>query len=137
MALQQDAASGVRLADAWSVFYELFQGPAALAERTSWPLEIVQAIDAYRILLFRPDEIDTKQPYGSAMITAGWWSGYGFIGGAIALWLGGETIGLSWPAVYSVAAVTYVVLTAIVLLMPEPARDPAAVARSAKRSIPR
>jgi PAT family beta-lactamase induction signal transducer AmpG len=93
------------------------------------------AIDAYRILLFRPDEIDTKQPYGSAMITAGWWSGYGFIGGAIALWLGGETIGLSWPAVYTVAAVTYVVLTAIVLLMPEPARDPAAVARSERRSM--
>jgi MFS transporter, PAT family, beta-lactamase induction signal transducer AmpG len=93
------------------------------------------AIDAYRILLFRADEIDTKQPYGSAMITAGWWSGYGFIGGAIALWLGGETIGFTWPEVYSVAAIVYVGLTFIAALMPEPARDPAAVARSESRSL--
>ncbi len=93
------------------------------------------AIDAYRILIFRADEIDTKQPYGSAVITAGWWSGYGFIGGAVALWLGGETFGLGWPAVYTVAAVTYVALTFAVLLMPEPAREPAAVARSDSRSL--
>ena len=93
------------------------------------------AIDAYRILLFRPDEIDTKQPYGSAIITAGWWSGYGFIGGAMALWLGGETFGLSWPAVYAVAAATYVALTFAVLLMPEPARDPVPRARTDKLSL--
>ncbi|MEY4640738.1 MAG: hypothetical protein RLZZ227_732, partial [Pseudomonadota bacterium] len=88
------------------------------------------AIDAYRILLFRPDEIDTKQPYGSAVITAGWWSGYGFIGGALALWLGGETMGLSWPEVYNVAAGTFIVLMLFVMLMPEPLRDPVTKAES-------
>jgi MFS transporter, PAT family, beta-lactamase induction signal transducer AmpG len=83
------------------------------------------AIDAYRILLFRADEIDTKQPYGSAMITAGWHAGYAFIGGALALWLGGETIGLSWPEVYRIAAAVYVLLMFIVALMPAAAeRDP-------------
>lgn len=87
------------------------------------------AIDAYRILIFRADELETKQPYGSAIITAGWWSGYGFIGGAIALWLGGETVGLSWPEVYSVAAATYLGLIALVALMPEPVREPAVMAR--------
>lgn len=88
------------------------------------------AIDAYRILIFRADEIDTKQPYGSAIITAGWWSGYGFIGGAVALWLGGESMGFTWPAVYSVAAATYIGLIFLVALMPEPARTPAAVPRA-------
>jgi PAT family beta-lactamase induction signal transducer AmpG len=82
------------------------------------------AIDAYRILLFSADEIDTKQPYCSAMITAGWWSGYGFIGGALALWLGGETIGLSWPQVYVWAAGVFVALMVGVAFMPEPLREP-------------
>jgi MFS transporter, PAT family, beta-lactamase induction signal transducer AmpG len=86
------------------------------------------AIDAYRILLFRADEIDTKQPYGSAVITAGWWSGYGFIGGAVALWLGGQTMGFTWPEVYNVAAGTFIVLMLFVVMMPEPARDPRASA---------
>ncbi len=84
------------------------------------------AIDAYRILLFRPDEIDTKQPYGSAMITAGWWSGYGFVGGALALWLGGDSFGLGWPAIYALAGVTYIALMFAVTLMPEAARAPVA-----------
>ncbi|HVJ22074.1 MAG TPA: class I SAM-dependent methyltransferase [Polyangiaceae bacterium] len=48
MALQPDTASGVRLSDAWKVFYELFRDPAALAERRGWPLTTVQTIDAYR-----------------------------------------------------------------------------------------
>ncbi len=81
------------------------------------------AIDAYRILLFSADEIDTKQPYCSAMITEGWWSGYGFIGGALALWLGGETIGLSWPQVYVWAACVFVALMIGVMFMPEPLRE--------------
>lgn len=82
------------------------------------------AIDAYRILLFSADEIDTKQPYCSAMITAGWWAGYGFIGGALALWLGGETIGLSWPQVYVCGAAVFVALMIGVAFMPEVRRVP-------------
>ena len=81
------------------------------------------AIDAYRILLFTADEIDTKQPYCSAMITAGWWAGYGFIGGALALWLGGDTIGLSWPQVYLWAAGVFVALMIGVVFMPAEARS--------------
>jgi PAT family beta-lactamase induction signal transducer AmpG len=81
------------------------------------------AIDAYRILLFTADEIDTKQPYCSAMITAGWWAGYGFIGGTLALWLGGETIGLTWPQVYLWAAGVFVALMIAVVFMPEQARS--------------
>jgi PAT family beta-lactamase induction signal transducer AmpG len=82
------------------------------------------AIDAYRILLFRADEIDTKQPYGSAMITAGWHSGYSFIGGALLLWLGGESFELGWPYVYGLAAAIYVALMVAVAFMPEPLRAP-------------
>lgn len=82
------------------------------------------AIDAYRILLFSADEVDTKQPYSSAMITAGWWAGYGFIGGALALWLGSESVGLSWPQVYVWAAGVFVALMIGVMFMPEPLREP-------------
>ena len=57
------------------------------------------AIDAYRIDVFAESEVD-KMPYAAAAATGGWWAGYGFIGGALALYLGGETIGLSWPKVY-------------------------------------
>ena len=58
------------------------------------------SIDAYRVMLFRREEMDEKIPYASAIATAGWYSGYAFIGGTLALWLGGETMGLEWPQVY-------------------------------------
>jgi len=59
------------------------------------------AIDAYRIDVFAESETE-KMPYAAAAATGGWWAGYGFIGGALAVFLGGETIGLSWPHVYVV-----------------------------------
>src|SRR5690606_15312755 len=57
--------------------------------------------------------------FSSALATTGWWSGYGFIGGTLALTLGGESIGLSWPQVYRVLALVYVGLMALVCLSPE------------------
>lgn len=79
------------------------------------------AVDAYRINIFHADEMDAKMPFAAAVTTTGWWAGYGFIGGAIAVALGGETIGLPWPDVYRVLAGFYVVLIACVIMIAEPA----------------
>lgn len=81
------------------------------------------AVDAYRIKLFKSAEMDSKIPYASALATAGWWSGYGFLGGALMLWLGGESVGLEWPVVYWVAAAIYIVLLLLVAICPEPEPD--------------
>lgn len=78
------------------------------------------AVDAYRITLFRLDEADEKLPFSSALATTGWWAGYGFIGGALALILGGETLGFSWPQVYQALILVYLVLVGLILLSPEP-----------------
>jgi MFS transporter, PAT family, beta-lactamase induction signal transducer AmpG len=77
------------------------------------------AIDSYRVLLFRADEADTKLPFASALATTGWWAGYGFIGGAIALALGGERIGLSWPMVYQCMALLTAVVMLLIIAIPE------------------
>jgi len=87
------------------------------------------SIDAYRITIFKPEEMDSKMPFAAAMSTVGWFAGYGFIGGAIALALGGETIGLSWSEVYRVVAVFYFVIMGLVLLTPVP-EDESVVAAS-------
>lgn len=79
------------------------------------------AVDAYRINIFHVDEMDAKMPFAAAVTTTGWWAGYGFIGGAIAVALGGETIGLPWPEVYRVLAGFYVILIACVVMIAEPA----------------
>ena len=78
------------------------------------------AVDAYRITIFSRDEMDVKMPYAAAMTTSGWWAGYGFIGGALALALGGETIGLDWPVVYRYLILLYVFIFALVIASPEP-----------------
>jgi PAT family beta-lactamase induction signal transducer AmpG len=91
------------------------------------------SIDAYRITIFKPEEMDSKMPFAAAMSTVGWFAGYGFIGGAIALALGGETIGLSWSEVYRVVAVFYFVIMGLVLLTPVP-EDESVVAASQERS---
>ncbi len=77
------------------------------------------AIDSYRVLLFRPEEKDSKLPWASALATAGWWAGYAFIGGSLALFLGGETVGLGWAAVYRVLALLTSVVLVLVALLPE------------------
>jgi MFS transporter, PAT family, beta-lactamase induction signal transducer AmpG len=77
------------------------------------------AIDSYRVLLFKPEESDKKLPFASAMATAGWYAGYSFIGGAVALALGGETLGFSWPEVYQVLAAITTLVLVLVLLVPE------------------
>jgi len=78
------------------------------------------AVDAYRITIFSRDEMDAKMPYAAAMTTSGWWAGYGFIGGALALALGGETIGLDWPTVYRYLIVIYLFIFVFVIASPEP-----------------
>lgn len=78
------------------------------------------AVDAYRITIFSRDEMDAKMPYAAAMATSGWWAGYGFIGGALALALGGETIGLDWSTVYRYLILVYLVIFAFVISVPEP-----------------
>lgn len=81
------------------------------------------AVDAYRINIFSRPEMDDKMPFAAAVTTTGWWAGYGFIGGALALGLGGETIGLAWPDVYRVLALLYVGLMICVVLVREPAEE--------------
>ncbi len=78
------------------------------------------AVDAYRITIFSRDEMDAKMPYAAAMATSGWWAGYGFIGGALALALGGETIGLDWPTVYRYLILIYFFIFVFVIASPEP-----------------
>lgn len=81
------------------------------------------SVDAYRIMLFNREEMDRKMPYAAAVSTTGWFAGYGFIGGALAVALGGETIGMSWDRVYLVLATMVAVLTLLVLLTPRPLNE--------------
>jgi PAT family beta-lactamase induction signal transducer AmpG len=81
------------------------------------------SIDAYRITVFAKEEMDAKMPYAAAMSTTGWFAGYGFIGGALALALGGETIGMSWGAVYRCLVLVYLLLIALLFLTPMPVED--------------
>ena len=76
------------------------------------------AIDAYRIDVMDEDEVD-KMPYAAAAATGGWWAGYGFIGGALALFLGGEKIGLAWPNVYQVLTVLVVLQIVLLFFLPK------------------
>jgi len=82
------------------------------------------AVDAYRISIFAQEESEAKMPFSAAVSTTGWWAGYGFLGGAFALFLGGETLGFTWPEVYRVLALLYVVMMALVLLIREPELEP-------------
>jgi PAT family beta-lactamase induction signal transducer AmpG len=96
------------------------------------------AVDAYRITIFSRDEMDAKMPYAAAMTTSGWWAGYGFVGGALALALGGETIGLDWPIVYRYLILIYVFIFALVIASPEPVIEEADLipeAKNAERSV--
>jgi PAT family beta-lactamase induction signal transducer AmpG len=96
------------------------------------------AVDAYRITIFSRDEMDVKMPYAAAMTTSGWWAGYGFIGGALALALGGETIGLDWPVVYRYLILLYVFIFALVIASPEPVIEDADLipeAQNAEKSV--
>lgn len=76
------------------------------------------AIDAYRIDVMDEDEVE-KMPYAAAAATGGWWAGYGFIGGALALFLGGERIGLAWPDVYQVLTVLVILQIVLLFFLPK------------------
>ncbi|MDR0780951.1 MAG: hypothetical protein LBF16_09715 [Pseudomonadales bacterium] len=93
------------------------------------------AVDAYRIKLFTVEEAATKLAYSSALSTAGWWSGYGFIGGALALYLGGENVGLSWPEVYRVCAALWLVVMALLCLAPREREESVATASATRFSV--
>lgn len=77
-------------------------------------------IDAYRIDAVGLHETK-KLSAGAALATAGWWSGYGFIG-AVALYL--SDFGMPWNAVYFVLAffVPLFMLNTLLLREPESAR---------------
>jgi len=88
------------------------------------------SIDAYRITVFKRDEMDAKMPYAAAISTVGYYAGWYYIGGATALALGGETIGFDWAIVYRILVGFYAVLLLLVALTPLPvtetAEEPAA-----------
>ena len=91
-------------------------------------------------MLFNREEMDRKMPYAAAVSTTGWFAGYGFIGGALAVALGGETIGMSWDRVYLVLAAMVAVLALLVLLTPRPPNegeeaDTAALVKSESPSL--
>ena len=96
------------------------------------------SVDAYRITIFSEEEMDAKMPYAAAMSTIGWYAGYGFIGGALALALGGETIGFSWAVVYRFLILIYLLLIALTFLTPSPETTdspPELVAARSKESM--
>ena len=64
--------------------------------------------------------MEAKMPFAAAITTTGWWAGYGFIGGALALALGGETIGLAWSSVYQCLVLIYLLTLLLVMWSPEP-----------------
>jgi len=76
------------------------------------------AIDAYRIDVLGEEEVE-KMPYAAAAATGGWWAGYGFIGGALALFLGGEKVGLTWPLVYQILSVLIVFQIGLLFFLPK------------------
>ncbi len=81
------------------------------------------AIDAYRVRLFTRAEMDEKIPYASALAGAGWQTGFTFLGGTLALALGGESLGFNWPEVYRLLIFFMLALMLIVALSPPPSAD--------------
>ena len=73
-------------------------------------------IDAYRIDVLALGETD-KLPAGAALATAGWWSGYGFLGAA-ALYF--SDFGMSWNGVYVFLAMCVPLFMLNTLLLREP-----------------
>lgn len=78
------------------------------------------SVDAYRINVFDKEEMDTKMPYAAAVYLGGYFAGYGFLGGALALALGGESIGLDWAMVYRVLVLVYILTVGLTFLTPAP-----------------
>ncbi len=103
-----DPTANLVLVSVWALAIALFSATQDIA------------VDAFRISIFRQAESDDKMPFAAAVSTTGWWAGYGFIGGAFALALGGEWLGFSWPEVYRCVAIVYVGLMALTLWVREP-----------------
>lgn len=94
------------------------------------------AIDAYRVKLFRRSEMDEKIPYASALAGAGWQTGFTFLGGTLALLLGGEMLGFSWPEVYRLMTLFMLALMLIVVFSPPPVDDDESLAAEADAMAP-
>lgn len=94
------------------------------------------AIDAYRVKLFRRSEMDEKIPYASALAGAGWQTGFTFLGGTLALLLGGEMLGFSWPEVYRLLTLFMLALMLIVVFSPPPVEDDESLAAKADAMAP-
>nr|WP_124748986.1 MFS transporter [Alteromonas facilis] len=86
------------------------------------------AIDAFRIDVIGADE-KQKLSAGSAMATAGWWTGYGGLG-AIPFFLA-DLPGWQWQDVYYVLAFVMLILHTTVYWISEPITDRDAVQASA------
>ncbi len=86
------------------------------------------AIDAYRIDVFAEEEVE-KMPYAAAAATGGWWAGYGFIGGALALFLAGERVGFDWPLVYQLMSLLCLVQIAGLFFLPKVVTDSSSLVR--------
>lgn len=78
------------------------------------------SVDAYRIETMAEHEA-AKIPAGSAMATAGWWTGYS-LPGALALYLS-DLGGFTWGKVYLVLAVVALALALFIFLIQEPTTD--------------
>ena len=94
------------------------------------------AIDAYRVKLFRRSEMNEKIPYASALAGAGWQTGFTFLGGTLALLLGGEMLGFSWPEVYRLLTLFMLALMLIVVFSPPPVDDDESLAAEADAMAP-
>ena len=74
------------------------------------------AIDAYRVELIPKSETAVIS-HGSAMTTAGWWVGYGFLG--VVPFMIADLPGWSWSRVYFILAAFWIPLMIAVLLVPK------------------
>ena len=74
------------------------------------------AIDAYRVELIPRHESATIS-HGSAMTTAGWWTGYGLVG--VVPFTVVDLPGWSWSRIYLLLALFWVVLMVVTLLVPK------------------
>lgn len=89
------------------------------------------AIDAYRIDIIRPDEKD-KLAAGSAMATAGWWTGFGGLG-AIPFFIA-DLPNWQWSEIYLVLAGIMACISIFVLIAQEPETNRQSMQQKAAQS---
>lgn len=92
------------------------------------------AIDAYRVeLIDRSDQ--ARISYGSAMATAGWWTGYGLLG-AVPFWLVGRFAG-GWGTIYVGLGLVWLAFMLVLLMMAPPPESAQPLRRTEKTALGR